>query len=189
MKRFPLTTAVAFPLVGIAIAVLATGVAHAQSTETTTDSSPQLRIGTFDSRLVALAYYRSPQGMKVVDALKTDVEIAQSAGDRERIRTLEITALALQNLMHQQVFGRLSIPNVIATLESQLPGIAKEAGVSLLVSKWEIALSGPQVATVDVTSRLLELFDIDEPTREMLDDFRQKNPPPVGVDEPFDPGQ
>ena len=42
---------------------------------------------------------------------------------------------------------------------AELPKIAAEAGVSALVSKWEIAFKSTDVEYVDVTDRLVRLFN------------------------------
>jgi hypothetical protein len=44
-------------------------------------------------------------------------------------------------------------------METALPQVAKQAGVSLIVSKWQIAHKDPSVEYVDVTRDLAKLFN------------------------------
>jgi len=151
-----------------------------------------LRIGTFDSRYVALAFYRADNGRNISELLgKLDKELtkARDAKDEERVKELEAQGPALQNLMHQQVFGNLSIPNVMTTINDQLPAIAKNAGVSMIMSKWEIQYNNSEFELIDMTLSLVELFHPDDATRKMIEEGLKQNQEPVPVDQllnPFD---
>ena len=149
--------------------------------------NPGLRVGVFDSRFVALAYYRSEYGMKEVRKLQEQMEEARRTGNIERVKALEQKGPALQNLMHQQVFGNLSIPNVLTTLEGRLPQVAADAGVSLIVSKWEVQYAAAGIELLDITSRLVELFDIDDDTRKMIDHVLESGQEPIPLEDLLDP--
>jgi Skp family chaperone for outer membrane proteins len=146
-----------------------------------------LRIGTFDSRFVALAYYRSEPGMQAVRDLPAQMKAAREAKDEEKIKELEAKGPALQNLMHQQVFGNLSIPNVLKTVSTSLPEIAQKAGVSLLVSKWEVQYSAPGIEMVDLTAQIVDLFHVDDATRKMIDQGMKDAGEPVPVEQLLNP--
>lgn len=123
----------------------------------------QLRVGTFDSRLVALAYYNSD-------------------GYRQQMRDLKLdehTGPALQNLMHYQVFSTASIPNVLEQLKGELPAIAREAGVSMIVSRWEIAYQSDGIEYVDVTPQLIARFKPNPKVQKWIDDGAKKEPLPL----------
>ena len=146
-----------------------------------------LRVGTFDSRFVALAYYRSEHGMNPARALQEELQEAREAKHKKRLRELESKGSALQNLMHQQVFGNLSIPNVLKTVSDSLPAVATNAGVSLLVSKWEIQYSTSEIELVDLTPQLVELFDVDEATRRIIDKSLKAAVDPVPIEQLLNP--
>lgn len=166
-------------LLGVLLLALASPLAAAPQAK--------LRIGTFDSRFVALAFYRSAHGVDAVKTLQEDLANAKTANDAKRVKELEAKGPALQNLMHQQVFGNLSIPNVLAAVSDSLPAIASKAGVAMLVSKWEIRCNTSGAELVDVTPQLIDLFDVDDATRKMIDEGMENAQAPVPVDQLLNP--
>ena len=169
------------PCALVALALLATAVPAASP------PAARLRIGTYDSRVVALAYYRSPRGQQLVERLRADLAQARQAKDEKQIAALEREGPALQNLMHQQVFGDLSIPNVLAAVSDSLPAVASRAGVSLLVSKWELRGASTDAELVDVTPQMVALFAVDGATRQMLEESMKHPQPPIAVERLLDP--
>lgn len=122
----------------------------------------KVRVGVYDSRLVALAYYNTP-------------EHRAFAGT---IRNAKIGA-ATQELMHYQVFGVNPIPNVIEKLKDRLPAIAQEANVVVIVSKWEVVHASADVEYVDVTDRLVAEFKPEAKVQKWIDEARKKDPLPL----------
>jgi hypothetical protein len=60
-----------------------------------------------------------------------------------------------------------------------LPQVAKDAGVSLIVSKWEVAWQAPDAEYVDVTERLVEAFHPNDRVRKMIVDLKATTPMPL----------
>lgn len=144
----------------------------------TTDTA--LRIGTFDSRVVALAYYRSPQGIeRMKPEWDQELRDAEAAGDSARVEELKLLMPSLQHLMHQQVFSTGSICNVLREIEDDLPAIASETGVSVIVSKWELPYHGPDVEVIDVTADIAALFETDEETARIVTEMANVEPVPL----------
>jgi hypothetical protein len=135
-----------------------------------------VRIGTFDSRAVALAYYRSPDGMKELMGMRADLEKAKAAGDQKTVEDLQARGPAMQMLMHQQVFSNGSIGNITAAMASRLPEIAKAAGVVAIVSSWELPHSAPNVELVDVTPQVVALFALDAQTAKIVESMKGQKP-------------
>ena len=139
-----------------------------------------LRIGTFDSRAVALAYYNSPDGMaRMLPEWKQEMLEAEEAGDSARMEELELVAKSFQHLKHQQVFSTGSICNVLREIEADLPAIADETGVSVIVSRWELPYSAPDLPLIDVTERIVELFDVDEESASHVAQMADVEPVPL----------
>ncbi len=138
------------------------------------------RVGTFDSRIVALAYYRSPQGIERMKP-KWDQELrdAEAAGDSARVEELKLLMPSFQHLMHQQVFSTGSICNVLREIEDDLPAIAAETGVSVIVSKWELPYHGPDIEVIDVTANVAALFETDEETARIVTEMANVEPVPL----------
>ena len=112
---------------------------------------------------------------------------AKEAKDKKRMKELDAKGPALQNLMRQQVFGNLSIPNVLRVVSDRLPTLAANAGVSLLVSKWEIQYSTSEIERVDLTPQLVELFDVDDATARIIDESLKRAVEPVPIEQLLDP--
>jgi hypothetical protein len=119
--------------------------------------------------------------------LNLEMQKAREAKDDKKLKEFEAKGPAFQNLMHQQVFGNLSIPNVMETIKDRLPAIAKKAGVTLIVSKWEIQYSDSEIDPVDLTQQLVDLFNIDVATRKMIEEGLKQNQKPVPVEQLFNP--
>ena len=82
---------------------------------------------------------------------------------------------------HSQVFGSAPIDEIMAKIKDQLPAIAKQAGVDLIVSKWSITYRSPDAQFVDVTEPLAKLFQPDETTMKMIREIPKH--PPVSAEE------
>ena len=141
----------------------------------------RLRVGTFDSRAVALAYYRkfcrSPEFVARLKKLKEDRDRAKAAGDNEKAQKLEAEGRAMQEHSHGQVFGSAPVDEIVAKIKDQLPEIAKQAGVDLIVSKWSLTYRSPDAEFVDVTEPLAKLFQPDEQTWRMIRNDLPKHQP------------
>jgi hypothetical protein len=139
-----------------------------------------LRVGTFDSRMVALAYYRkflsSPEFVADMKKLKDEHDKAEAAGDHEKAKKLEAEGRAGQESIHSQFFGSAPIDEILAKIKDQMPEIAKQAGVDLIVSKWNVTYRSPGAEFVDVSEPMAKLFQPDEATWKMLRDVPNHEP-------------
>lgn len=146
-------------------------------------ANPTVVVGTFDSRAVAIAYVRSAAFGEFVQEKKAevdrDLERARAAGDDERVAELEAFGPAMQMRIHRQGFGAAPIDDIMILIKDELPGIAEEAGVDVIVSKWVVAYQRPDAKVVDVTDRLAAAFDPDEQTLEVIRDIVRSEPVPL----------
>lgn len=138
-----------------------------------------LKIGTFDSRAVALAFWRSPAGMGHIDSLRQEYANAESKGDQELLEELKHKLPGLQVRMHLQVFSTGTVQDILRKIEDKISEIAESAGVSLVVSKWEIEYANPAIEKVDLTSDLVALFNPDEAVLNMLTEMCKQDPVPI----------
>jgi len=147
--------------------------------------SQRLRIGVFDSRAVALAYGNSDEFQRMVQGLRADHDKAKAANNDSRAKELETEGQWSQVRLHQQVFSTGPVSGILAKVKDQLPAIAAQAGVSLIVSKWEVQFSNPVVETVDVTLPIVKLF---HPSDKVLAWVAQMKQDPVPFEKlPLDP--
>jgi hypothetical protein len=136
-----------------------------------------VRIGTYNSRALALAFYRSENWAAVLKAKMAERDALKKAGNTAKAEELEKWGQAQQDLAHRQVFGEAPIPNVLEAIRQSFPAVAKAARVSAIAPS--LQYTGAGVEQVDVTLQIVETFNPDERTRKMVREFLEKLPPPV----------
>lgn len=154
---------------GILPSVLYVATTALPRTQAAPPQSGRLRIGVFDSRGVALAYYNSPEAQSERKQMIADLAAAKAAKDQRRVDALMHEGPAVQSLMHYQVFSTASIPNVLELMTAELPKIARDARVSMIVSRWEVAFRATDVEYVDVTMEMAAVF---KPTPALLEHIK-----------------
>lgn len=139
----------------------------------------KVRVGTFDSRAVAVAYARSKEFNQHIRQLMEEQKKAKEAGDQEKVKNLEAQGKAQQQRFHEQGFSTASVDDILARIKDKLPEIAKEAGVDLIVSKWDVAFKAPGAETVDITELVIKPFQPDEKVLRIIKDLKDKAPIPL----------
>jgi len=142
-------------------------------------SKEKLRVGTYDSRAVAVAYAQSASHRQEMMKMNADFEQAKAARDEKRIKEMEAQGRASQARLHQQGFSTGSVVNILERIKSDLPGVAKEAGVVMLVSKWEVVHADPSIEYIDVTMPLVMRFKPSETTLKMIEQMKSSAPIPL----------
>jgi hypothetical protein len=138
--------------------------------------SPQLRLGTFDSRIVAISYYRSNRFQDALAGLGAEHEAAEAADDKATMERIEKEMQARQQLVHRQSFGNAPIPEIIDLLEDDLATVAGNADVDAIVSKWDVIYVHPDAKTTDVSLLLADSFEPDAKTIKILKDMLDIEP-------------
>jgi len=141
------------------------------------DAQP-LRIGVFDSRAVALAYGNSDEFQRIVQGMRADYDKARAANDDARAKQLETEGQWSQVRMHQQGFSTGPVSGLLAKVKDKLPAIAAQAGVALIVSKWEVQFMNPAVQTVDVTLPIVKLFNPSDRLLAWVAELKNQDPVP-----------
>jgi tetratricopeptide (TPR) repeat protein len=161
-------------LVAASMAVLvSTG--HAQEQP----ASHSLRVGTFDSRAVAIVYYQSEEQRQFRQELSKEYSAAEASGDGWRVMQMDAFFPALQHRMHQQGFSTGSVREILAKLGAELPRVAEEEGVSLIVSKWELPYWSEAVELVDLTPQIVALIDPSDRALMVADQVTGSPPVPM----------
>ena len=140
-----------------------------------------LRVGTFDSRAVAVAYAGSDVHNRLIKQMMEQHAKAKAAGDKQKTAELEAQGKAQQDQLHQQGFGTASVAGILETIKDQLPAIAKQAGVDVIVSRWDVVYQAPGVETTDVTAELIKPFNPSERTLKTVEELKKL--PPVSLEE------
>jgi len=139
----------------------------------------KFRAGTFDSRAIAIAYARSDLFAPYMKSLKAKYEKAKAEKDEKVIKECEAEGPAQQQILHQQGFSIASVADILEKVKDDLPKIAQEAGVDIIVSKWEVVHKNPSIEIVDVTFQLAKLFKPDEKTLKLLEELPNQPPVPL----------
>jgi len=143
------------------------------------DSSSKVYIGTFDSRAVAIAYYRSKTFNHQMMETRAEYEKAKKVGNDKRIKELEVEGSALQKLIHKQGFSTWPVTNILEKIKTKIPTIAKQANVDVIVSKWSIAYQQSEVKFIDVTEPMVLLFEPDKETLNITKEIQKQDPIPI----------
>jgi len=133
----------------------------------------------FDSRVVACAWIRSKENMQQLNDLRAEYEKAKAAGDTKRAEEIGKQGPEMQERFGKQVFGNAPIDDVLERIKDKLPKIASDAGVSTLVSKWDIGNKKRSAKYVDVTWEMVNLFDPDEATVKVVKEILEAEPVPM----------
>jgi hypothetical protein len=129
------------------------------------------RIGTYDSRAIAVAFvgssaYAASDGKKLAEMM-AELNKAKAEGNRRRVADLEARMKGQQALLRQQAFSTGPVDDILEHIKSQIPEIARAAGVALIVSKWDKAAleQHPAAERVDVTMAMVKAL---HPTERQL---------------------
>jgi hypothetical protein len=84
-------------------------------------------------------------------------------------------------MLHQQGFSTAPVDNILKHIKKKLPEIKKQAGVKLLVSKWdEKTLKEHESAKrIDVTMPLIEAFRPNEKQKKRAVEIQKSEPVPL----------
>jgi hypothetical protein len=137
-----------------------------------------MKIGTYDSRGIAIAYARSAEFGQQMAKLRSDHAAAKAKGDEKLAKELEQQGQWGQVRLHQRGFSTAGCGDLLAKVADGLPGVAREAGVVLIVSKWEMPYQDASIEVVDLTLPIAKLFKPDEQTLKILGELAANKPIP-----------
>ena len=137
---------------------------------------PPLRIGTYDTRALALVYYRSAEFGEEMSRLTAERDKAKAAGDQKRVDELQTQGQNSQRRAHAQGFSNAPIDNILILprFKDAIAAVAKDAKVAAVVPSvdWHDAA----IQTVDVTDQLVAQPKPDDQTKKMAAELRQHPP-------------
>jgi hypothetical protein len=138
-----------------------------------------VRVGTFDSRAIAIAYGRSQAFAADLTQLRTDHQKAKEEKNEKLVSELALKGQMQQKLMHLQGFSIGSVAEILAKYPDLVAATAKEANVVMVVSIFELAYQGPGVEIVDVTEALATRINSDPRITAMLGEIKKVKPLPM----------
>ena len=151
-------TKIDFPHLIMAVTIITLLTSFGISTLKTVSPGSKIKIGIFDSRAVAYAYANSD--MYKVEHQKTSKENTAMLESKDTAKWHEamFNVCSENLLLHQRVFATGSAASILRKVETHLPALAKNAGVDIIVSKWELTWLDPNATLVDLTDSIAQLF-------------------------------
>jgi len=132
----------------------------------------RIRIGTYDNRAIAIAYAAS--AYNPVKEKMAAYQKAKDAGNSDEVAKLETWGKDHQRMLHFQGFGHVPVSDLLAPVAQQFAEVAKTHQLSAIVMDCDFAADGVEV--VDVTDKLVELFEPSEQTRKQIASMKNVEP-------------
>lgn len=124
----------------------------------TAQAAGVVRIGTYDSRAIAVAYTNSDHFDRAQLAQKMkELNEAKAAGDEKRAEELEGWGARQQQLAHFRAFGRYPVDELLKEIDEGVAQLAAEKDLDAIV--WFADYHSDGVELVDVTMDLVRLFE------------------------------
>lgn len=143
--------------------------------------TPVVRIGAYDSRAIAVAFVGSQFFIQYMDDLNNRHTAAAAAGDKKLIAELKAEDAARQKHLEKQGFSTVPVDNILKYIADQIPKIKKEAGVDIIVSKWDTQALAKHKSSkqVDVTMLLVEAFKPSAGQKNFAIEIQKRDPVPL----------
>lgn len=135
-----------------------------------------LRVGVYDSRAIAVACLRTEWWNKQVHEKMKEMEKAKAAGDMQKVKELEEWGESNQTKAHLQGFGTAPVKNLLETVKNELAQAAQQAGVDIVVSKWQIDYQVKDAQVVDMTDAIVALYKPSEETLKIVQEMKDVKP-------------
>jgi hypothetical protein len=164
------------PRVFLMAVIVATTIGATASAQTN-----RMRVGVYDSRAVAVAWGNSAEFKDTLKPIETEFRKAKESKDEKRAKELDGQMKLQQRRAHEQAFSTGSVAPIMERIKDRLPDIAKQAGVQIIVSKWELNHQSSEVEVVDVTDKLVALFHVTERGLKWSKEVQQK--PPLAIEQ------
>ena len=161
----------------LAALVVAAFVSRAAPGEAPSTRPTKVAIGVYDSRAVAVAFVQSGGVESSMKDLRKQLDEAKAAGDTKRVEQIKALGANQQTLRHLQGFSNAPIDDILLQVKDKLPGIARQAGVDVIVAKLDC--QKPDVVTVDVTDQIVALFHPNAKTLKTIAELRKRDPFPM----------
>lgn len=119
---------------------------------------PRTRIGTYDSRAIAIAYGNSEEGSGFIRSLMKEYQAAKEAKNDSLVAALEERAQMHQRLSHMRAFSTAPVDELFEAHAKDVEAIARKAGVEAVVPEFQLLWCGDGVEKVDLTEQLAAMF-------------------------------
>lgn len=135
-----------------------------------------LRVGVYDSRCIAVACFSSEWWNTQVREKMKEMEAAKAAGDEQKVKELEQWGSQNQQKAHLMGFGTAPVKQSLVPVEKDLATVAQQAGVDIIVSKWQIDYQVDGAQFVDVTDAIVALYKPGEKALKSVEAIKKTKP-------------
>ena len=129
-----------------------------------------LRVGVYDSRAITIAYSGSRHNDAFMVKKSREKQKAEAAGDLDKAKKIDTWMTYFKIQRHAQGFSTAPVHDLLACVKEEIPTIAREAGVDLIVSKWEFDFRSLDAEVLDVTRQLVQAY---KPKKKVLSSIEQ----------------
>jgi hypothetical protein len=134
------------------------------------------RVGVYDSRCIAIWYYNSNEFNTKIKDLMDSLHKLKESKDTVHAKKLEEKGQLMQRIAHDKGFGRGSVAEILENKKDEIKSIASQENLLLIVSKWEVNYSDPEVEIVDVTLKLLDMLKAPESMKKQYEQMKSVKP-------------
>ena len=136
----------------------------------------KIKIGVYDSRAIAICYFRSTEFSKEMRSLMEQRKEALKDSDSVKAKELEEKGILLQRIAHDKGFGTGSVAEILEKYKVEIEKLAKENNLVVVLSKWELNYSDPNIELVDITLQMMDLFGADDNLKKMYKQMKEMDP-------------
>lgn len=163
----------------LAAACVAVPVAFAAVPSTSAPATRRaaIRVGVYDGRALAMAWFQASNTGESMQKLSADAKAAQAAGDQKRYEELRDRLERMQFAAHVQVFSDARPEEALAKLAPEMAAVAREMKVAAIASRLDY--SAADVETVDVTEALVARLNPPPDAKQIIEGLRRVKPVPL----------
>lgn len=142
---------------------------------TTASGQAKLRVGTYDNRVIAIAWFNSE--FNDLSSLHKEHEQAKKDGDKKRMKELEELGPKLQRKLHFQGFGRAPVTDLLEPVQDELAALATELNLDLIA--FDCNYSSDEVELIDISFELAKLYKPTPKVMKQLREIEKHDPVPL----------
>jgi hypothetical protein len=159
-------------LIAIAVPVTGVVVSGSRAVGPSTPRHSDVKIGTYESRAIAIAWAASPHN-PVGEKMK-EYEAAKKEGNKAKVAELEAWGPAHQRVLHFQGFGNVPVSDLLSPVENKMKDLLREKNLAAIAQHCNAVAETAE--TVDITDDLVLLFEPSQRTLDMVKEIRGRQP-------------
>jgi len=132
----------------------------------------KIRIGIYDNRPIAMAWFGSR--FNPLEEKRREYDKAKAAGDEAKVKELGPWFPQFQRQLHFQGFGRAPVDDLLEPVKAEIAKFARDKQLAAITMSCDF--TSDQVELIDVTDDLVKLYNPSEKMLQGLPEFRKTKP-------------